>query len=479
MHDELRTGDVHDRRSRTLLWGAGLALGLGTFLYVLNQPDFIYHPARDLELRATYAAYQESGVLLVKPNGTGSWYGAIEGEGITRAAGDDDPGTYLIALLMSHLTGSASPYPGLRWVMALVAALPMVVLPTFAAALFGRAVAGLSVVLIPLVTMVLNRGMVVPGTDYGLSDEISVAPVYALYAMPGTIVFGALVVLGYALARRLGTRALVALTLLLIVLAALANLLRGMSGVGVALGIGVLWFTHLARSRRRSLSLALAGLVAGAAAVGSVLIPDLTMRVVDRQRVDVVMAEAAQLTDANAPWDNMYLGLAWPQPVKAGTSPFGVPWSDELAWARAAEERPGVRPGTPAFDDVMRDVYFDEVEAAPVAAARLYVQKGLYTATYFAAFLVFVTAGALAVGWAARRGAAGRRRPMFLATVVAVLPTIAIGLLPPVLVMPMIYYFTELVAALGFLSVIALAGIVWAAAEVWSSRGSRREPTGA
>ena len=48
------------------------------------------------------------------------------------------------------------------------------------------------------------------------------------------------------------------------------------------------------------------------------------------------------------------------------------------------------------------------------------------------------------------------------------LPTLAIGLLPPVIVMPMLYYFSELVAGLGFLSAVALGGLVWVAAS-WST----------
>ena len=111
-----------------LLLATGALLTLGTFVTVLNMPDLPYHPARDLELKATYDAYRDTGVLLVKENGTGSVYGGLPGTGLTKAAGDDDPGSYLIASWMGHLTGSASPYPGLRWAMALLCALPMFLL---------------------------------------------------------------------------------------------------------------------------------------------------------------------------------------------------------------------------------------------------------------------------------------------------------------------------------------------------------------
>ncbi len=80
--------------THVLLLAAGVVLALGTLVTVLNMPDLPYHPARDLELRATYDAYQATGVPLVKENGTGSWYGGLPSAdpGLIKAAGDDDPG---------------------------------------------------------------------------------------------------------------------------------------------------------------------------------------------------------------------------------------------------------------------------------------------------------------------------------------------------------------------------------------------------
>ena len=59
-------------RPTASLLATGALLALGTFVTVLNMPDLPYHPARDLELKATYDAYRDTGVLLVKENGTGS-----------------------------------------------------------------------------------------------------------------------------------------------------------------------------------------------------------------------------------------------------------------------------------------------------------------------------------------------------------------------------------------------------------------------
>ncbi len=454
-----------------LVWSAGLVLAVGTFVYVLSQPDFLFHPARDLELRATYDTYRQTGVLLIKPNGSGSWYGAVEGNGMTRASGDDDPGIYLVASLMSHLTDASSPYTGLRWLMALVSALPMLVLPAFVSALVRRTWAGLAMLLVPLVALVTNHGEVLTGSNYGQSDDASLVPVYAVYALPGAIVFGSLVLLGYAYAREVSTRWLVALSIVSVAIAGFSNLLRGLSGIGVALALGVLWFVQARRSRRWVTAAGLGVVVAGLAAGVSLLVPKLAMDLVEQQRADAVTVETSS-TMANAPWDNLYLGLSWPQPMTGEESTFGVPWSDEHAWARAAEERPGTLPFTPEFDEVMREVYLDEVRAAPGKAARLYAEKTAFTAEHFAAALGVIALGLVVVAVTARRldPVVGRR--LGVAALIAV-PTVVFGFLPPVLVMPMLYYVSELVAGLAFLSVLSLAGCAWAVAALVESRRGR------
>ncbi len=196
------SGRPWPRATHLLLQGTGVLLAALTFFTVLGMPELPYHPARDLELRATYDTYRETGVPLVKVNGTGSWYGAVEGAGLTKAAGDDDPGSYLIASWMSHLTGSDSPYTGLGWVMALLCALPMLILPVTMARVFQRARAGLAMLALPAVTWLVNGGTVLVGTEYGLSDQVSPVRVYALYGLPAALLFASLVLLAYSLMRR-------------------------------------------------------------------------------------------------------------------------------------------------------------------------------------------------------------------------------------------------------------------------------------
>lgn len=450
----VRRGDAPwPRATQVLLLLTGGLLAAVTFVGVLSMPDLAYHPARDLELRATYDTYVETGVPLLKHNGTGSWYGAVPGDGLTRAAGDDDPGSYLVASWMSHLTGSDSPYPGLRWAMALLCALPLLILPLTIARVFRRARAGYAMLLLPPVTWLVNKGTVLIGTEYGLSDQVAPLRVYALYGMAASMLFLSLVLLAYAATHRLGVRALVAVSLLFVVLASVSNLMRSLSGVGVAVAVGVLWW--LSWSRRLRLLVAVgASLVAVA---GALVLPGLFMDRIDAERQPLLSAEASSLPAAHGTWHPLYLGLSYPQPITGEASPFGIPWSDEFGWEKAREVDPDVLVASAEYDAIMKDLYLDQVREKPVAAARLYLAKGLYVMKQFAAMIVLIVVGYL-LAW--RRP--GPHRRMMAAITAIALPTLLFSLVPTVLVMPMLYYYSEVVAGLGLLSAVALGGLVWA-----------------
>lgn len=436
-----------------LLLLSGTVLAAVTFLGVLSMPDLPFHPARDAELRASYDAYRATGVPLVKENGTGSWYGAVEGDGLVRAAGDDDPGTYLIAAWMSGVTGSESPYPGLRIVMALICALPLIILPLTVARVFRRARAGFAMLILPPVTWLVNEGTILVGTEYGLSDEVSPVRVYALYGMAASMLFLTLVVMTHLTTRRLRLGALLGVTLAVIGFAAACNLLRSMSGLGVAMAIGVIWWVNW-NSRLR---LVVTAGVVTASVVASMTLPGILMSRIDDSRVEVISPEASSLPPAHGTWHPLYLGLSYPQPITGQESVFGIPWSDEFGWAQAREIDPGVRIASPEYDAIMKDLFLEQVQAHPSAVVRLYLSKALYTFKHFAALILLVLIGFML---ALRRP--GRHRSAVAATVAVAAPTLAWGLVPSVLVMPMLYYYSELIAGLGLVSAIALGGLVWA-----------------
>jgi hypothetical protein len=441
--------------THVLLLLAGVVLALTTFATVLNMPDLPYHPARDLELKATYDAYRDTGVPLVKENGSGSWYGQVAGEGMAKAAGDDDPGSYLVASWMSHLTGSASPYPGLIAVMAVLSALPWLLLPVTMARIFGRARAGFAMLGLPLLAWFVNDSLLV-GTEYGQSDLVSPVRVYALYGLPSAVIFLSLVLVAWALTRRLTWRTALAMSVLLLGLAVAGNLLRSMSGFSVAALVGVLWWAAL-RGRGRWVALG-AGVVT--ASVGIVLaswVPGLVVNQIDEKRAQVISAEASQLPDAHGTWHPLYLGLSYPQPITGEASDFGVVWSDEFGWEKAREVDPDVVVASTEYDEIIKNFFLDAVRARPWDAFGLYVDKLAYTARHFAAMLIFVGFAGLLVWRRRTRGGGDAAR-----TAAITLPAIALGLVPPVLVMPMLYYYSELVAGLGLLLALALAGAVCA-----------------
>lgn len=441
--------------TRVLLGLCSVVLAAVAFLTVLSMPDLPYHSARDLELRATYDTYVETGLPLVKENGTGSWYGALPGEGLTRAAGDDDPGSYLIASWMSHVTGSASPYPGLIAFMAVLSALPWLLLPVTMARIFGRARAGFAMLGLPLLVWFVNDSLLV-GTEYGQSDLVAPLRVYALYGLPSAVIFLALVLVAWALTRRTTWRTALAMTVLLVGLAAASNLLRSLSGFGIAALVGVVWWAAL-RGRGRAIALGGGAVAAGAGLVLASWLPGLVIDQIDRERNQVISAETSQLPDAHGTWHPLYLGLSYPQPITGEPSEFGVEWSDEWGWAKAREVDPDVVPASTEYDEIVRTFFLDALRERPWDSVALYADKLAYTLRHFAATLTFIAFAAILLWRRRTRGGAHA-----LTTSTITVPTIALGLVPPVLVMPMLYYYSELVAGLGFLTALALAGAVCA-----------------
>jgi hypothetical protein len=440
------------RSTSVLLALVGVLLAATSYVVVLAMPDLPWHGARGLELQSTYETYRETGTLLVKPSGEGSWYTQAPSDtSLTSAAWDDDPGSYIVASLMSHLTGSESPYPGLRWAMAALVALPLLLLPTAVARVFRRARAGYALVVLPAAMWLVN-GTVLVGTEYGLVNESAPTRVYALYGFAASTAFASLTLLLYLCTRRLGIRALVAATLVMGVLAGVGNLMRSLSGVGIAAGVGVIWWLH--RTGRFRLVQALAA--AAVAVALSFAVPTGIMAAVDRDRAVATEQPASLLPKAHGVWHPLYLGLSYPQPITGQPSPFGIPWSDEFGWQKVWSVDDSVLIASAEYDQIIKDFYLDAVQEQTRDAARVYLGKLAYTVKHFSAMIVVVLLG---VGLALARPGP-HRRPLRAALLLSV-PTLALGLVPPVLVMPLLYYFSELAAVLGLLFALGLGALAW------------------
>ena len=445
-------GRIWPRSTTILLLALGLAMSIAAFWTVMSMGDMPWHGQRDLELRATYDAYRETGTLLIKETGSGSYGVQAPAPGpLTFATWDDDPGSYIIASLMYHVTGSDSPYPGLKLAQAALVALPLLWLPLAVARVVGRSRAGYALVLLPIVTYVLNHGTVLLGTAYGQSDSVANLPVYSLYGTAASLAFLSLSLLVMLGTMRLRLPVLIAVTVGFGLLAGSGNLLRSLSGMGIAAGVGVLWWLHT-RGRWRWLAAAVGVALAVSIATGT---QSVVMTSINVARADTTGQAMEDVPDAHTAWHSLYLGLAWPQPVINSPSRFPVTWSDEFAWAQAREVDPDVLIQSEEYDAILKDLYLEQVQSDPVGALKVYVQKAIYLAGHFAGLLLLIVGG-FVVGFI-RALRLRSRLGVVLATTV---PVLALGLVPAIMVMPMLYYYSELSAALGVLAAVSLGVLV-------------------
>lgn len=454
------------RATTALLLLVGVIMaGIG-FATVMSMPDMTWHSARDAELRATYDAYRDTGTLLIKETGSGSYGVQAPADGpLTFATWDDDPGSYIIASLMSHVTGSDSPYPGLKLAQALLVAIPLVWLPLAVARVVGRSRAGYALVLLPLVVWLFNHGATLVGTEYGLSNSVNTLPVYSLYGTAASMAFLSLALAVLLSTYRLSTVALMGATVGISILAAFGNMSRSLSGMGIAAAVGVLWWIH-AHGRWKWVA-ALGGALV--AVVLATVIQSGLMAGINVDRASTTGQSMTEAPDAHTAWHSLYLGLSYPEPINGQPSRFGVTWSDEFGWAKAREVDPDVLVASEEYDEILKDLYLEKVLGDPIGAVKLYALKAIYLAKHFGGLLLFIILG-FAVGLSVRTGLNVRLRRV-LAIVV---PLLALGLVPAVLVMPMLYYYSELSAALGLLAAVSLGVIVWALTS-WPARVRARE----
>lgn len=417
----------------------GLVLGVGTFIVVLNMPQLAWETGQDAVLRASYDAYNESGLPLVERGAQGS----IDGGTTARVVAD--PGVVVVAQLMSHVTAAASPYPGLALSMAILVALPLVWLPTSVARIFKRARAGYALILLPPVIWLLNQGTILVGTEYGLAEGAGAARVTAMYGLPASLAFLSLALLLHLSTFRLRRSVTVLVSLGIAILAGVGNLMLAFSGVGVAVAAGVLWWLNCTGRWRW-----LGAVVSSAVAVSICM----SIQAAGGGLIHRVSAESTHVSAAvssESTWTDLYLGLGVPG-VSAGDSSSSLHDAQRVV----AEVDPLAEVGTAKFDAVVRDLSAEAVGAEPWESGRLYLAKALFVIKQFGAMFGFVIV-AYVIALMRR---SHQRRAMGAALVIA-LPTLLIGLARPVVTSPDLNHFTEMSAALGLLVVVSLGALVW------------------
>lgn len=440
------------RSTSLFLFLVGLALSVTSMAVVLSMPELRWHPEQDAELRMMYDTYRETGVFTEPPAvSAGATSSAAEGDSPS-PVGNGEPGPYLVALLLSHITHADSPYPGLGIVQALLVALPLLWLPTAVARVFRRARAGYALLLLPAVMWLVNNGTILVGTEYGLSDEVSVQRVSALYGLPASLAFLSLSLLLLFSTYRLKLSQLIGASVLVAVLAGLGNASASFSGLGVAIAVGVLWWLNPPGRGRW-----VWGLAAGGASIMLALsVQAGVVGAIDSAHTNTGLSAAGSQSREFDGWRDLYLGLAYPSPINGEPSTFGVEWSEEAGWDEAKAADPDAEFGSAAHAAILRDGLLEQISADPWAAMRLYLLKALFVIKHFGAMIVFVV-----VGFVLALTRRSPQRRTLGATLAISVPTLLFGLLTPVLVMPLLYYYSELAAALGLLVAVALGALVW------------------
>lgn len=427
---------IWPRSTRTLLLLVGTILALASFTAVMLMPTLPWPPAQDTELRAMYSAYRSTGWLMIKE--------AAEG-GFVAAAWNDAPGSYVTAAIMSHVTASDSPYPGLKLAQAFLVALPLTWLPLATARIFRRARAGYALILAPALMWLVNGGTVLLGTQLGLLDPITDARVSTSTGLTGSIVFAALAVVLLFTTFRLSRRQLVILVGGVTVLSAIGNLFGVLAGVGIAVAAAALWWKSRP-GRHRALRALTAAVIALLLAFATQWAADAAL---DAQRAGAIGASDTAAPVAARPWDSLLAEITSPSD---GTPDLGpAPESNGLVGVDAQ-----ATPGTPAYRDSVRDAYFATLAEQPGAVAHIYATNAASTIKNFGAMIIFAIVG-VAVALTRR---AQQRRPLTGALLVAT-PTLLLGLLPPMLAGSALDNTAQLSAALGLLCVVALGALIW------------------
>lgn len=439
------------KKQNFLVWLSASLSGLISAIYVISLKDLIWHPARDEELNATFQAFRETGILLVKHAGSGSYGAQASGTSEYVLAGwDDDPGSFILASLLGQLTHSESPYPGLRLFLAFMVFVAGFLLPLLMVKLFQNPFASYASLSIPFLSQILTGSPLI-GSQYGKSDAISTLPTYALYGIAGEFVFLGLIGLVWLGTCKVSLKFLAIWTVVGIAYAGVCNLFRSNSGLGIAVGIGVLWAFTLLNKKGLVISL----LIAVIAVFGSSAIQKAAMAPINTPREALTGQSLSELPDSHNTWHALYLGLSWPQPISGKESEFEIKWADEFGWDKAKQIDPNVVVASSQYDSIMKNLYVEQVSSHPLSALELYVEKLLFTLLHYSSEILLISAGIFTIVLTKSK----QRIASIRKSGILILPTLLWGFIPAVMVMPMIYFFNELQAGIGLMVSIALIGI--------------------
>jgi hypothetical protein len=285
---------------------------------------------------------------------------------------------------------------------------------------------------------------------YGMSDLASPTRVYALYGIGASVTFLSLSILLLLSTYRLNLPSLLSISLIFGILVSTGNLVRSHSGIGIALGVGLLWWIN-SQGKKNFLKAVFGAFVT---LLTSFLLLFGTMSSINSERSIATGQDASEYPISHVTWHPLYLGLSFPQPISGVDSKLGVVWADEFGWEKARSIKPEVLINSSEYDEIIKGVFIETVSSQPYEALYTYLGKLTVVIKDFLGTIAVIIAGFLLSRSSAKGGKSKKLTPILF-----VIPTLIYGFVPPVLVMPLLYYYSELSAALGILLSVAVGSL--------------------
>jgi hypothetical protein len=416
-----RSGLLVERpgRVRALLALYGLAVGLLGAVHIEHRvPDHVQlMPTRARGIERSIAVLDRGGPPLLAANP--AWAGASPPSGTTYfpVGSDDDPGLYLYVPLIADAVGTEASLLIVKWIFVVAFALLLVAYPLVFYELFGSVTAAIAAPLLAL-------------------QSLSILYDTQFYWMPAWVTLALLPVV--LLLGRLDWRPrAVAGMCALVLVAGVASSFRGGAGAGLLAAACILALLKLPTLRHKLAVVVLFGVCYLATNHGVVT-------AARAYRDHVVGKHVTEFHKTS--WHNIYIGLSYIP------NDHGITYSDSTALAAARRLDPEVDYLGPTYPETMRRVVWNLAKRDPGFILRNLQEKTgaiARAATDRYALVLLLVPAMMFLGSAASE----RRRWIAL-----ILPSLAIGSAPPVLVLPLEQY--EL-GWLGAWALLWLLGVLW------------------
>jgi hypothetical protein len=426
--------------ARLLAYGAVIAVLGGWFLASSAPSPWPVSGSRLADLTAVMAALEDgapplTGKLL--PGQPPPPPVAHVRDGFYPAGITDDPGMYVFPPLLARARGTSDPVVGMKWLYVGLWGVALLVYPLLFRELFGSILAG---IVAPLGLLAAVRYGVVFREAYWVAA-------WAVLALLPPLML---------LARRWPRRGL-AIAVVVMLAASFATSMRSQAGLPVVLaGLAVLLVQPWRWRRRAAVAVAMVAAYVAIMPVGVALVRDYRDSWVHDSHFD-------GSTGGHPFWHSTYIGLGYLR------NDYGIQWNDLIADERARLDDPNVLYVSPRYESILKDAVTEiatddpgfvigvEARKAAVVVGEPAVAAGLVAAIVVSLLMCL---------------AAGRRR-LLRRYLLVVAPAFAVGLLPPVVGIPVRDYTQAFDAALLLVGLLALGWLVADWHELLGWRGFR------